>query len=312
MKILMVGAGALGQVFGLWLAKGGATVSYLVKPGRGGWPEEGRTVFRLRSGRKPVVERLRPDRVLDDPADGKWDAVWLCVSSDALREPWVAGLRALVGTATIVTVGQDLHDRAILARTWPDEQIVQVVPSVLAYQAPLADEVPMAGIAYWLPPGAAPMVGGTDDRARPVIEALRAGGVRAKRETRAGTGELQAALQVPYVAALEAVGWSLPALRAGLRLPSLAAGEALAVVAALNGRKPPRTVAPPWLVGALLRLLPRLAPFDLPRYLEAHFTKVGAQTRQMLDGWINEGKSRGLQVDRLGELRQSLSAAAST
>ncbi|HEY5835549.1 hypothetical protein [Streptomyces sp.] len=188
---------------------------------------------------------------------------------------------------------------------WPDEQIVQVVPSVLAYHAPLVDEVPTAGVAYWLPPGAAPVVSGTEDRVRPVIAALRAGGVRARKAGRAGTGELGAAQQMPYVAALEIASWSLPTLRVGLSLPASAAGEAVAVVAALSSRKPPR-VAPPWLVGAALRLLPRLAPFDLPRYLEAHFTKLAAQTREMLDGWISEGESCGLPVARLKELRQAL------
>jgi hypothetical protein len=49
-----------------------------------------------------------------------------------------------------------------------------------------------------------------------------------------------------------------------------------------------------------------LAPFDLERYLRHHFTKVGEQTRLMLDDLIGEGAARGLPVTRLRRLRASL------
>ncbi|MEV0366288.1 ArsR/SmtB family transcription factor [Nocardia fusca] len=45
-----------------------------------------------------------------------------------------------------------------------------------------------------------------------MASALRAGGLRARRSAWAGTGEHVAALMVPYIAALEAAGWSLPVL----------------------------------------------------------------------------------------------------
>jgi hypothetical protein len=46
---------------------------------------------------------------------------------------------------------------------------------------------------------------------------------------------------------------------------------------------------PTWVVGLVLWLLPQRALFDLTRYLRVHFTKVAAQTRLMLDGWIAKG-----------------------
>lgn len=311
MKVLVVGAGALGEVFGLWLARGGTAVSYLVRPGRDGWADEGRTVYRLRRLGKPVAEALRPEQVRTE-ATGDWDAVWLCVSSHALREPWVRELRDRVGSATIVTIGQDAHDKDVLRRVWPEEQIVQVVPSVLAYQAPLTDEVPAPGVAYWLPPGAGSVLNGPEERARAVVAALRAGGVRAKYAGRTGSGELIAAKTVPYVAALEVADWSLTDLRPGLGSAAAAAHEATTVIAALTGGTPPRAGTPPWLAGLVLRLLPLLVPFDLRRYLRAHFTKVAPQTRMMLDSWITEGESRDLPVARLKELRHALPIGASS
>ncbi|GAA2212523.1 hypothetical protein GCM10009850_079850 [Nonomuraea monospora] len=302
-KVLIVGAGALGQVFGAWLAAAGAQVSYLVRPGREGW--EGASLYRLRRGRPPVSERVVPHRVISEPPAEPFDMVWLCVDSPALRGEWTAALRAATGAATVVTIGQDPGDLSTLARVWPQEQIVQVTPTLLAYHAPLEREVPAPGVAYWMPPGTA--MGVTGERAPQVVAALRAGGQRAKRVTRAGAGELTAARMIPYIAGLEASGWRLPASGARLRDAGAAVHEAVAVVSAQHGLR--AGVSPPsWAVGLALRVLPWLLPFDLRGYLRTHFTKVSAQTRLMLDGWIAEGSARRLPVGRLSALRDSLPA----
>ncbi|GAA3598073.1 hypothetical protein GCM10022419_096820 [Nonomuraea rosea] len=290
-KVLIVGAGALGQVFGSWLATGGAQVSYLVKAGREKWADGGVPVSRLRSGRGPVAGRLVPYQVMSEPA-GAWDMVWLCVDSGALRGAAIARLREVSAGATIVTIGQDLGDLDTLARIWPQEQIVQVTPTVLAFPAP-------SGMTYWTPPGAATGVSGP--RAPQVVAALRAGGVKARRVRQAGGGEMTAARMIPFIAALEQAGWSLPRLDGA----AAASREAIAVVAAQHGRRVTPS-APAWAVRPALRALPRLLPFDLWHYLESHFTKVSAQTRLMLDGWIAEGAGRGLPVKHLKVLREGL------
>ncbi|MEU4840920.1 hypothetical protein [Nocardia testacea] len=306
MRVLVVGDGALGQVFGLRLGSSGAAVNYLVKPGRTGWGGAGRTLYRLRRLGGPVAERLHPEGVHAEIPDGPWDMIWLCVSSTALRGSWLSDLRDAVGDATVVTIGQDLHDRAVLERVWPAERIVQVVPSLFAYSAPLTGEVPAPGIAYWVPPGSALKVLGDAARAEAVVRALRAGGLRARRSVRAGAGEHIAALMVPGIAALEVAGWSLPALLSDMGPAVEAGGEASAVVAAGTGGR--RIRVPKWAARAVLRLLRVLLPFDLDRYLAAHFTKVADQTRLMLDGWITEGETRALPVTRLRELRKRLAA----
>ncbi|MFF4624676.1 ketopantoate reductase family protein [Nonomuraea jabiensis] len=302
-KVLIVGAGALGQVFGLWLAAAGARVSYLVRPGRESW--EGASLYRLRRGRAPVSERIVPYEVISEPRREQWDMVWLCVDSPALRGEWTRALRAAAGAATVVTIGQDPGDLSTLARVWPQEQIVQVTPTLLAYQAPLEREVPAPGVAYWVPPGSA--AGVTGARAPQVVAALQGGGVRAKRVTRAGAGELAAARMIPYIAELEASGWRLPASSTRLRGATASVREAVAVVCAQHGLRAPVSV-PSWAVGLALRVLPWLLPFNLRSYLETHFTKVSAQTRLMLDGWIAEGAARTLPVGHLSALRDSLPA----
>ncbi|WP_327112764.1 hypothetical protein OHB12_29630 [Nocardia sp. NBC_01730] len=311
MRVLIVGDGALGQVFGMRLGFGGASMSYLVKPGRTGWANTGRTLYQLRRLGKPVTQQLRPEGVHAEIPDGTWDMVWLCVSSTALRGSWLSDLRNAIGAATVVSIGQDLHDRAVLEEVWPAEQVVQVVPSMLAYSAPLTAEVPAPGIAYWMPPGSTlKVLGDRADRTRveAVATALRAGGLRARPSTQAGASEGIAALTMPYIAALEVASWSLPALLSDVGPAAEASAEASAIVAAQTGGRQSR--APKLVVKMALRLLPVLTPFDLARYLEAHFTKVADQTRLMLAGWIAEGEAHALPVTRLRELRSSLSDRA--
>ncbi|MCX4097065.1 ketopantoate reductase family protein [Nocardia sp. alder85J] len=304
MQALVVGDGALGQVFGMRLGSGGAAVNYLVKPGRTGWSDTGRTLYQLRKFGKPVVQQLRPEGVHAEIPDRVWDMVWLCVSSTALRESWVSDLRSAIGDATVVSIGQDINDRRVLEEVFPAEQIVQVVPTLFAYSAPLDGEVPAPGIAYWAPPGSKLEVLGDRTRAEAVVTALRAGGLGAAVSTKTGSGEGVAALTMPFIAALEVADWSLPALRADIGPAAGASAEASAIVAAQAGGRGQSIPKP--LAKLVFRVLPALPPFPLARYLEAHFTKVGDQTRLMLDGWIAEGEERGMPVARLRELRTSL------
>ncbi|MFC7720337.1 hypothetical protein [Nonomuraea recticatena] len=182
-----------------------------MRQGREGWAEDGVELFRLRKGRPAVGRRLVPHQVISRPPREAWDMVWLCVDSPALRGDWTRELRAAAGAATVVTIGQDPHDLDTLAGVWPRESIVQVTPTLLAYQAPLEAEVPGQGVAYWVPPGSA--MGAAGARAPQVIDALRRGGARVRRVRKAGSGEVAAARMVPYIAAIESAGWSLRAVR---------------------------------------------------------------------------------------------------
>jgi hypothetical protein len=76
---------------------------------------------------------------------------------------------------------QGLGDRATLEQQWPKGQIVQVVPSLFAYCAPVAKEVlPEPGVAYWSPPRSVLEVSGVQDCALAVVEALQRAGAAAK------------------------------------------------------------------------------------------------------------------------------------
>jgi hypothetical protein len=309
-SILIVGGGSTGQAFGLALSKGGAAVSYVVRPAQAKAAREGFQLYRLRRLRAPARERLVPDHVLDNVTGlqrTRWAGVWLCVASTALREPWLEDLQNRTGDSTIVSIGQDAGDRATLEALWPAEQIVQVAPAVFAYQAPLVGEsFDPPGTAFWVPPGAAVAVSGPEPRARPISRALSSGGMRA-RQRAAGGGEMAAALNIPYVALIESKGWSLRAARRELRHAAAAAREATSVVASVHDLRPPRRLATsPFVARLALAAFKRLAPFDLEGYARVQFTKVAPQTRLMLDGWIDEGRARNLPIAHIERLRSAL------
>jgi hypothetical protein len=63
-------------------------------------------------------------------------------------------------------------------------------------------------------------------------------------------------------------------------------------------------------IGLILRTVmllgPKLSPIPLEIYLRYHFTKVGGQTRQILDGWIRRCQAHHLPHEHLSTLRQGL------
>jgi Ketopantoate reductase PanE/ApbA len=314
LKILIVGAGALGQVFGFHLYVAGASVSYLVKPARVPAVRTGFRLYRhVRRGQTDTLDFVVHD-VLSDPVqagESTWNAVWLCVPSTALHEPSVAQLRGRVGAATIVTIGQGVRDRATLEKIWPKEQIVEITPNVFAYHAPLGNEtLPAPGVAFWIPPGEF-AIAGAADRVNPLMAAMVQGGLKTKYIGIQGKGDMMAALTMPYMAALEAADWSMPRLRNQLGLAAGAAREAAHAVAAARRIPPPGRIATSsWTARLALAMFPRMAPFDLERYMQVHFKKVSVQTHQMLEAWIAEARAHSLPSSKLERLRGALASSA--
>ncbi|MFO0632644.1 MAG: 2-dehydropantoate 2-reductase N-terminal domain-containing protein [Nannocystaceae bacterium] len=190
-RALVVGAGAVGQVFAHHLARGGAEVALLVKPAHAAALREGMTLYRLRrSG--PVRERLQGLRILTAPsqaADTRWDQVYSAVSSAALRPAtWFAELARATGDATIVFLQPNIDDREIATAHADPERLVDGMIGFLAYHSPLpgvSDDRDRAGgepgMAFWFPPASPSRLCGDDARAPAVIEVLRAGGLPASR-----------------------------------------------------------------------------------------------------------------------------------
>lgn len=318
MHVVIVGAGAVGQVYGLHLQRGGVRVSFLVKDKYAEQVRAGFSLWHLPTFGEPERVRLEdvgcftaPDQWADDPPD----QLWLAIPSTALEGDWLAPTLAAAGDALVVSLTPGLHDRDLLLAHVPEERLVQGLISLVAYSAPLPGETRFAepGLAYWVPPVMkAPHSG---PRAGEVTGLLNAGGMGASvtadvaAETALLTGLFQA-----LIGALEASGWRFEALgRAGVADEAIrAARQAVAAAAADQALSVPGWVGllRPWMLRMVLRMAPTVVPLPLEIYLQAHFSKVGAQTRDMLDTYLQVAREHGLVASDLDAVRGRLAATA--
>jgi 2-dehydropantoate 2-reductase len=313
MRILLVGAGAVGQAYGRHLQLGGARVNFLVREPYAAACRAGLTLYPLN---RPKATRRQPVPFAgfgvltrtDEVATDTWDQVWLCISSPALQGPWLHELLQAIGNATLVFLQPGLRDRDIILERWPAERLVQGLITLLSYQAPLPGEhVPQPGVAYFFPPLSATPFAGPLDRTRAVVDALRAGNCRATVNSHVRKhAAIGSAVLMPHVLALETAGWSLQGLRKSplLTLAARASHEAIIIAARYNGFPPPaaRHVVHPWLTQFVLGLAPHVLPFDLETYLRYHFTKVGEQTSAAMAVYVQLGAALGLPYTHLERL----------
>jgi 2-dehydropantoate 2-reductase len=334
MKVLIVGAGAVGQVFGRHVQLGGGEVALLVRPAHARRVARGMTLYALN---QPARARWTPrpftaSAVLTAPAQVPAlapDCVLLCVSSTALRRgSWLTELAAAAPEATVVTLQPGLEDRACIVERLAargssagaaGRRLVTGLIGFMSYAAPLPGEaVEAPGTAYWLPPLTDLPLSGPRGRRQPVIELLRRGGLPARRHADVGarlafTGPV---LQMQIVA-LECAGWRFAALQRQGRLRRLAfeaTREAIRIAERHLGQRSPLglRLLRPSIIGAGLGLTRRLAPFELERFLEVHFTKVADQTRHELASLQELAVRHGLSATAITSLARRLAQPSTT
>lgn len=323
MNILLVGAGAVGQVYGLYLQRAGVNVTFWVKEKYADEARRGFVVYPLNRRKATRWEPVRFEGFgvitsADEIEPGHFDAVILCVSSTQLRGPWLDELAARLGQSTLVMLQPGLDDKSYVAERVPAAQIVGGVITVISYQAPLpGDTIDPPGVAFWYPPLAPAPFSGAPERVEPLIAAFRRSQMPVKSiaDVSAMAGFPNAILS-PHLVALEAAGWSFRELRRGdgLKLASRAVTEALKIVARQRGVSRPlsRVAVRPFTMSSLLRLANWAMPFDFEVYLRYHFTKVGDQTRFFLQRYIELGREFGIGVASLVELQKRLPPATAT
>jgi len=323
MRHVLVGAGAVGISYGWYLAASGHEVTYRVKEKHAAELRQGTNVYfpKKRGVREPVrfeasgkvggYEVLTSDEEVR--ANG-CDVAWLCMSSTALRGPWLEPFLAALGPATtLVMLTPGAEDRAYLAARFPAERIVTGLIALVAWQTPLPEEAPHPpGIAIWFPPLTKLPFRGDEARAKAVVADLNGAHKVAKftgSEVRDG-GSLMSGVLTSHIAALEGAGWKFSNLRKSTlaKLASEASREAVAVLAAVQGRKPPlaRVLVRPWTILPALRFAAWRMPYDFEVYLRYHFTKLRDQTAFSMRELARLGKLHGLPVANIESLAQSV------
>ncbi len=317
--ILLVGAGAVGQVYARHLQLAGARVSFFVRPKGAETLAKGLVLYPLKDvkrGQELVPVELRPDAVLtslDDVRARRWQSVWLCVPSDALLdEAWLRSIEEATPGAAVVALPPGVDSEERIRRVFRGRHIVPALIGMISYQAPLPGEsVPRPGIAYVFPRLRPSAFGG--EHGAEIAELLEKGGCPATEDQDVGTSSaLGTCLLITNIAALELAGWSLAALADGpwLGVAARAGREAMTITAARLGVRRPLVAAflRPWILRLVWALAPRMIPIDLEAYLRFHFSKVGAQTRQLLASFLRDGEARSLPAPAVAELLAKLDA----
>lgn len=308
-RCLVVGAGSVGQVYARHLQKGGAEITFYVRPTR--VPDlVGGLLLHPLNERGPA--RLTAYEVVSSAdevaAAGPFDEVWLCVPSDALRGAWLDPVLEAAGPAVVISLQPGLEDRAYLAERVPEARLVSGLIGLVAWFAPLPGEDRAPGVAYWFPPLQKSPLGGSDAADAPVAR-LKRGGFPAKRaDDVAAQTAFASSLMMPIIAGLDVAGWGFRAFTRGpaITLATDAAKQTSAIARPGFGRWIVGLVTRHWLLKLVAWLGPKVAPFDLETYVQAHFTKVGRQTRTMLDTYIRRGEAEGRPTDAIVRLRAKL------
>lgn len=302
-KILIIGAGAIGQVYGAHLAAGGADVGVYVRAKHVRAACEGYALHRLRRMRAPQTLTFHPSHVvtsLDAVRNEPWDILMLAVPSDRLDDELLEAVAPRGKLRRIVTLQPGFHGISKLTQHVPREKMITGTVGFIAYHAPLPGEALPKGVAFYLPPLVKSVFSG--EGSEEIVELLNRGGLPAKlSEDARHMMVTSTAVLTPHIAALEAANWSFKKLRSSdlLQLANRGTQEALRACEALDGvdTSIPRRILRPALVRVALRGGSMVFPFNLEAYLAAHYTKVRSQSLQLLSEYIelahsnNEGRA---------------------
>lgn len=187
MHVAIVGAGALGYVYGLYLAKHGAGVTLVVRPAR----MTGELKLRFERVDAGDHQDWMPERATAIPPSA--DIVLVCVRNEQLDDALVALLGAGADVPCVFMTPMLPQDFARM-RASLGERLVAGMPGVVAY----VNE--HGAVRYWLPRAAETLVEETKGAPPIVAELVRelgASGIRSQLEM--GVHELNPATTVSFL-----------------------------------------------------------------------------------------------------------------
>jgi len=303
MNILIVGAGAVGLVYGYHFANAGHQVTFLVKEkyqqALEDDKQEGIVLYQLNKD-KDLQRPLRFNNFSTitqwDKADG-FDLIILSISSTALRQLPLAAIKEKVvsskKSANLLMLQPSEEDLEHLAQVIPKEHILQGMITLISYQTDNINEgVNPAGTAYYLPPLPMPISASQlpqqKNTLKNAVSLFQQSGVKAKSVNSAlDESRIMSAFFMTFLCALEAANWKLNRLKDSAQLlsqlaeaqrallPLKVGGNSITIMLkkiALN------LILRPWFYKLLIILSPRLIPLPLEAYLKKHFLKVRPQT----------------------------------
>ncbi len=324
MKVLIVGCGAVGQVFGLALQQAGVTLGLLDKPAaatqlnlardQGGLP-----LFQVshQHRKDPIPYRLKDYQVITDFIASRNfgpDQIWFTTPSQVFYSDWFHEFLRQVPSKRVVCFSPE-GDRPEFLTAELNGRIVFGGTTFMAWQGDLGGGGGRpGGVNFWRPPLSIPLTG-SQDACHDVALLLKRAGFRVMvGKPGAHSQASVTAAMTAFVAGLELSGWSLRAYRNSpwLRQAAGACREAVMGQLPQAGAFTRALLSVPLLSASFFLaafLLPLLFPFDLEKYLKFHYTKTREQTILLLNVFMQDGKNRGILTANIQNLLTGLAAA---
>ncbi len=322
MKILIVGSGAVGQVFGLALRNAGVELALYDHPEtcvklRQALENGGLRIYQVPASKRqaPVPYLLQDYWVLDDLQQCRKfrpDQVWFTVPSPVYYTGWFREFLQEVPSDRVVCFIPEGGRPEFLPRTDSSDRFVCAGTTFMAWQGDLEGDPTQAGQVHFFPsPLSIPLVG-TRPACQPIKEVLKKAGFRV---SISGSGShMQAAVtagMTAFVTGLELAGWTLKGFRnSQWHTNSAHAGKEAVLSQVRNAGLIPRllagTLSSPIGFYLISLLLPLLFPFDIQKYLKFHYTKTRHQSLALLDLFEQDGLKKRSPVTHLRFLIEAL------
>ena len=324
MKVLIVGCGAVGQVYGLALQKAGVTLGLLDQPAvakklRQAREQGGLPLFQVSHKHRndPIPYRLKDYHVIADAVESRHfvpDQIWFTTPSQVYYSDWFHDFLRQVPSKRVVCFSpegsrpefftEELGDRVIFGGT-----------TFMAWQGDLGGGGGRSeGVNFWRSPLGISLTG-TRDACHEVAQLLKPSGFKILVGKPGSHSQASVtAVMTAFVAGLELSGWSLRAYRKSpwLRCAAGACREAVISQLSRAGIFTRALLSSPVLsAGFFLAtlFLPLLFPFDLEKYLKFHYTKTREQSIVLLNVFLKDGIHCGIKVTNIQSLIKGLQNA---
>lgn len=302
-SVLIIGAGAVGQAYGYHLWKGGAKVRFLVRDKYVKSMVEGLTVYpwNRRDRENPVHwDEFQVTADLEEGIRGV-GVVLLAVPTNALFSgAWFSELTRALEDRTLVVLQPGSWVESWMTERVSSSQLVFGLISLCAWHMPLHDEDLPAGQAWWFPWGSRMGFSGPSERLMPLLAWWKRGGMPVAQRRDVFADQLMLEPVLTYIViSLELADWSVTKVLSRRELLTNAMDCMRCCwswASRVSGKKPPLMLRAlrPWMLRAGLRWLLPLAPLDLIRFFEVHFTKVADQTLLLLEHKIGAISDAGI------------------
>lgn len=325
MKIVFVGAGAVGKVFAQQLHTAGIDIAFYsriesAEKLNAALETDGLSLVEINQNRNgdPVQHKLKNYQVLTDINSVrrfKPDQIWVTTQSQVLYSSWYRKFLEQVPKGKIICFAPEGKRSEFIPEKFREERFVFGGITFIAWQGELGDGAGQRSetVYYWVPPLLELALVGDTATCREVAQLLKMSGFRVSVKGD-NYAKLQASLtgiMTAFTTGLELAGWSLNDFRRSewLFIATKASRESVSSQLKESGfftKSLFRLISTFFVFFLLTYILPYLFPFDIERYLKFHYIKAHEQTIHLLRLFINDGKEQSLPVGSIELLFDSL------